>query len=299
MPSGCLDEGESNVVWSYWGRRVRAGDCPKTIGRPEEFAGGESLSLACTQTGLPARQQQALVAAWCEALPDLTGLRTLWIQSRAPQALFDAACRVPGLEGLWLKWNGLDHIDAAAGHTTLRYLYLGQSASLTSLEPVRRMPALRWFQVDGARQAATLEPFRGLHALEGLGFCGGDGKAVEVPSFEPLSGLGGLRWLHLGNVRTADDSLQPLGTLTGLGWLGLGNIFPMAELAMLGRRLPQTAGDFLRATTRFHRSVFPCAKCKANCKVMTSGRGSKLLCPDCDAAKLAKHVAAFEQAAAG
>lgn len=298
MPSGCLPEGGATSEASVWIRRARDGLEPRAIRSPGQWAGGDALAIACTQTELPAREQQALVRAWCEVLPTLTGLRRLWFTSRVPQELFDAACRIPGLQGLWLKWNGLQSIDAAAGHAALAELHLGSSASLTSLEPLRQLPALRWFQVDGTRKVATLEPLRGLDRLEGLGFTGGDGKGLEVPSFEPLAGLTGLRWLHLGAVRPADGSLRPLGGLTGLRWLGLPNRFEMAEYAWLSRRLVDTQGDWLAPYTRFHRSVFPCFRCKANCRVVTTGRGSRLLCPDCDAAALAKKVAAWEQAAA-
>lgn len=298
MPSGCLPEGESSCEPSVWIRRARDGLEPRPIRSPEQLAGGDALAIDCTQTGLPAREQQALVRAWCERLPALTGLRRLWFVSRVPQDLFDAACRIPGLQGLWLKWNGLQSIAAAAGHASLAELHLGSSASLESLEPLQQMPALRWFQVEGTRKVATLEPLRGLVGLEGLGFTGGDGKGLEVPSFEPLAGLTGLRWLHLGAVRPADGSLRPLGGLTGLRWLGLPNRFETVEYAWLSRRLTATKCDWLAPYARFHRSVFPCPKCKANCRVMTAGRRSKLLCPDCDAAALGRHLAAWEQAVA-
>ncbi len=298
MPSGCLADGESSYEPTPWNLLRRDGLEPRSIREPAQWTGGEALSIVCTQTDLPPREQRALVQAWCEVLPGLTGVRRLWFGSRVPQELFDAACRIPGLEGLWLKWNGLRSLDAAAGHATLAQLHLGESGSLESLAPLHRLPALRWFQVDGVRKVGTLEPLRGLVALEGLGFTGGDGKGLEVPSFEPLAGLSGLRWLHLGAVRPADGSLRPLHGLTGLRWLGLPNRFEMAEYAALSRQLSGTRGAWLAPYERFHRSVFPCPKCKANCRVMTTGRGSKLLCPDCDAAALAKRVAAWDQAAA-
>jgi hypothetical protein len=298
MASGCLADGESSYEPTPWNEWHRAGREPRSIRSPGQWTGGDALAIACTQTELPAREQRALVAAWCEALPTLGSVRRLWFNSRVPQELFDAACRLPGLQGLWLKWNGLQDIAAAEGHATLSHLHLGESSRLASLAPLHRMPALRWFQVDGVRHQPTLEPLRGLAALEGLGFTGGDGKGLEVPSFEPLSGLTGLRWLHLGAVRPADGSLRPLAALTQLRWLGLPNRFEMAEYAALSRVLSTTRGDWLAPFERFHRSVFPCPKCKANGRVMTTGRGSRLLCPDCDAGALAKKVAAWEAARA-
>lgn len=221
MPSGCLEDGESSYEPTPWDLLRRSRQEPRSIRAPEEWTGGEFLAIACTQTELPARQQRALVQAWCEALPTLNGVRWLWFNSRVPQELFDAACRLPALEGQWLKWNGMQDMAAAEGHATLSHLHLGESARLA-----------------------------------------------------------------------------PLAALTGLRWLGLPNRFEMAEYAQLSRHLTATRGAWLAPVERFHRSVFPCPKCKANCRVMTTGRGSKLLCPDCDAAALAKKVAAWTQAAA-
>lgn len=298
MTSGWLADGETTWEPSPWNRWVQAGEQPAAVARPEAYAGGDTLTLCSAPAGATPREQRALLQAWCEALPTLGGVRRLWLGARVPQALFDAACRLPGLQGLWMKSNQLRTLDAAAGHATLALLHLGPSPALESLDLLPRLPALRWFQVDGARKPGSLEPLRGLVALEGLGFTGGDGKGLEVPSFEPLAGLAGLRWLHLGSVVPADGSLRPLGGLTGLRWLGLPNRLGMAEFAWLSRRLACTKGDWLAPYARFHRSVFPCPKCKANGRVMTTGRGSRLLCPDCDAAALARHVAAWDAAVA-
>jgi hypothetical protein len=298
--SGCLPEGVSLTLPSFWGELARASTEPRTIRHPHQFEGGEFLSIACTQTDLPAAAQKALVAQWCALLPTLRGVRVLWLQSKVPQALFDAACRLPGLQSLYLKWNGLQQLDALVESPTLRHLHLGSSGGIVSLAPLQALPDLAWFQIANAHKVGTLDDLAGLVQLEGLGFTGGDSQPATVPSLAPLAGLHGLRWLQLGALRAADGSLRPLGGLTGLRWLGLPNQFERAEFAWLSTRLPQTACDWLAPYARFHRSVFPCAVCRRAgrdfCRVMSTGRGSKLLCPHCDAAALARQVAAFEQA---
>jgi hypothetical protein len=98
-------------------------------------------------------------------------------------------------------------------------------------------------------------------------------------------------------VRAADGSLRPLGGLAQLRWRGLANKFDMAQFAWLSTRLPHTLCDWPAPYHRAHRSVFPGHTCKANCWVMTSGKGSKPLCPNCGAPMLAKAVLAFQDAA--
>jgi hypothetical protein len=295
---GCLAEGERDYLDSYWNTLQRNAAEPTTIRHPHQYAGGDALSIACTQLDLPARQQRALVAEWCDVLPTFGQVRTLWFHSRVPQELFDAACRMPALQGLWIKWSGIQRLDALPQLAALRYFHLGSSAAVQSLAPVSAMRALQWLQLSGIAKVPSLEAFAGLTELVGLGYTGGDGKPITVPSFEPLAGLRGLQWLHLGAVRSADGSLRPLGALTALQWLGLANVFDMAQFAWLATRLPDTLCDWLAPYHRAHRSLFPCRTCKANWRVLTSGKGGKLLCPSCDAPALAKAVMAFEDAAA-
>ncbi|MBT9487015.1 MAG: leucine-rich repeat domain-containing protein [Rubrivivax sp.] len=298
--NGALPDGETSTLPSFWGTLARAGTEPRTIRHPQQFEGGEHLSIACTQTDLPATAQKALVAQWCAVLPSLRGVRVLWLQSKVPQALFDAACQLPGLQSLYLKWNGLQQLDALGQCPTLRHLHLGASGGIVSVAPLQTLPALAWFQIANAHKIGRLDDLAGLQQLEGLAFTGGDSQPATVPSLAPLAGLQRLRWLQLGALRVGDGSLRPLGSLAGLQWLGLPNHFEQAEFAWLSTRLTQTRCDWLAPFARFHRSVFPCPVCRRAgrdfCRVMTSGRGSKLLCPHCDAAALARQVAAFEHA---
>jgi hypothetical protein len=294
--SGFLANNETSYVPSFWNTLASSNVVPKPLRRPEEYAGGEYLSILCTQLDVPAKQQAMLVKEWCEAIPTFTGVRTIWFHSRVSQELFDAACTLPMLDGLWIKWNNVQSLASLERLTSLRKLYLGQSGAVESLQPISSLSQLEWLQVAGTAKASSLEPFRDLKNLMGLGFAGGDGKPIEVQSLEPLAELTQLEWLQLGALRVSDGSLRPLGRLTGLRWLGLANYFSHQEFAWLSTRLPDAACDWLTPFCRYHRSVFACPKCKTNSRVLTSGKGSKALCPSCDTERLAKQVIAFNEA---
>src|SRR5258706_4456735 len=96
-----------NGMKYFWYWRPESNFPPSVVARPEDFVGTDRLNVACTQTALPAREQRALVRAWCDILPSLKGIRFLWFSSRVPQDLFDAACRVAELEGFYIKWSGI------------------------------------------------------------------------------------------------------------------------------------------------------------------------------------------------
>jgi hypothetical protein len=100
---------------------------PPTIETPKGYAGGDRLCVACTQTDLPSSAQRKFLKQWCELMPTLGQVRYLWLNSRTPQHPFDAACRMPALEGLWVKWSGIRSIDALAEMRNLSAFHLGSS----------------------------------------------------------------------------------------------------------------------------------------------------------------------------
>lgn len=282
-------------VREIWAREPQRSLKPAAIQDPTDDAGQERLSIVCTQTDLPAKKQAALVEQWCDFLPTLTQVRWLYFDSRVPQPLFDAACRMPGLVGLYIKWSGIESLEPLTQLRGLQYFHLGSSASVQSIAPLAQMKSLQWLQLDNLRKVESLEPLRQLNALQGLGFTAAESRVQVVDSFEPLAALENLKWLHL-TVRPARLGLRPLHALKGLEFLGLPNAYSVQEFAELSLHVPPHACEWLQPFLRSHSSVFPCQRCKSNWKVITSGKGSQLLCPSCDTEKLARHLLKFRKA---
>ncbi|QXL84822.1 hypothetical protein [Comamonas sp. NLF-1-9] len=292
---GCDNDRDYTKVREIWAREPQRSLQPAAIRDPSDYAGQERLSIACTQTDLPAKKQAALVQQWCELLPTLTQVRWLYFMTRVPQPLFDAACRMPGLVGLYIKWSGIESLEPLTRLRDLQYFHLGESASVSSIAPLAQMKSLKWLQLDGLRKIESLEPLRHLSTLEGLGFVSAESRVHVVDSFEPLSALTRLQWLNLG-PRPARLGLQPLHALKGLEYLGLPNKYSVHEFAELSLHVPAHVCERLQPFMRFHCSVFPCKTCQSNWLVLTSGKGSRLLCPTCDTEKLARHMIIFRKA---
>lgn len=280
----------------YWYHRPEENFPPASLRHPADYGGGENLSIACTQTDLPAKAQKALVQAWCEFLPTLKDVKTLWFQTRTTQELFDAACRMPSLEGLYVKWGGINSLDALSGLPRLHALHLGSSPGVTNIQLLADMSALRWLQLDNLKAITDLAPLSGLTALEGLGFTGAEGKRHTLDTLAPLADLTRLRWLHLGSIHVADGSLRPLGGLKALRWIGMGNFFDVSELAWLATALPETNCDWLKPYKDLADCGIRCKKCREHSLLMLSGKGRGTICPACDANKLEKQLAAFHPA---
>ncbi|HEY9142702.1 MAG TPA: hypothetical protein VIM90_01555 [Arenimonas sp.] len=280
---------------SYWYHRPQRDFPPATITDPAHYAGGERLSLAITQTNLPAREQRALVARWCELLPTLDEVRTLWFHTRVTQEIFEAACAMPRLQGLYVKWSAITSLAPLAGHRALSHLHLGGAPSATGLDALATLPALVDLELHNVNASADLAFVQGLQGLRALGLAGDSNsiKPLKIPSLAPLADLQEIERLSLHTVRVGDGSLAPLAEMRKLRWLSLANVFPMEEVARLAGRRPDIECDLFVASNGPVASI-ACKKCRQYTLHMSTGKGKPWLCETCDGDRLAKHLAAFE-----
>lgn len=226
----------------FWYHRPGDGHPPPSVRWPHELDGSDRVAVACTQTDLPASRQRALVKEWCELLPTLEGVRLLWLSSRVSQALFDAACRVPGLEGLYVEWSGVRSLEALDEAGDLRYLHLGSSASVESLEPVSRRTRLRWLGLENLRRIRDLGPLEALTGLEGLAVEGSMWTTWHVETLTPIGRLHDLRFLAIANLKAGDGTLRPLFPLRKLRHFHAALWWDDDELEELRRLNPELGG---------------------------------------------------------
>lgn len=275
---------------SYWYHRPDADFPPQVTDWPEGHDGAARLKIGGTPGGRSAREQREWVARWCEALPRLGSVRTLWVTTKTSQALFEAACAMPALDGLSLKSSAITSLEPLRAATSLRHLRVGPTPGLRDLRMFASMPSLRWLELEMWSAVDDLAALAELTTLEGLGVVGPDSGHQSVTSFAPLSGLHLLRWLHLGAMRPRDGTVLPLAGLTALRWLGVGRYFPWQEFAALARALPDTRCTWFKAGSQ---GFVRCRQC-GSATITPSGFGLKSLCPVCDAATWAAFAAAFE-----
>lgn len=278
----------------YWYHRPALDFPPRSVRDPADYGVNERLSLAITQTTLKPAQQKALVREWCTLLPTLDKVRTLWFHTKVTQEMFEAACAMPNLEGLYIKWSAISSLAPIAGLKRLAHLHLGGAPSATHIEALAQLPALVSLDVTNVRAAGDLRFLQGLPKLREL-WVGGDSNSLKpllIESLAPLAALRELELLTLTTVRLADGSLAPLAELPRLTHLGLANMFPMEEYAWLAGRRPDIQCD------RFEPSYGPneslrCKACGQHSLFALTGKGKPWLCQHCDAARLALHDAGF------
>lgn len=276
---------------TFWRHRPDVDFPPRSITALEDYAGGERLCLVITQTSLPAAAQKRLLAAWCERLPSLSQVKYLWFQSKVTQEMLDAACAMPGLEGLYIKWSAIRSLERLPQLEKLRQLFIGGAPSVTSIAPLGRMAHLTWLETENLKAVSDFSPLASLTNLVGLGVTGSMWSQQPIDTLRPFGKLTGLEWL--GVSAASDGSLRPLEPLGRLKWLGLPNRYPVEELAWLSTRLPHTECRFFQPYEDLTARGFTCPKCKKQTVALMSGKGGKFLCLACDREKVDRHVRAF------
>ena len=221
----------------------RAESAPPVLVHPEELSVAETqrICVACTQTSLSAAKQKSLVNSWCQLLPTLSHVKTLWLSSKVPQALFDAACQMTQLEDLWVKWSGITSLAAIQSLTNLQYFHLGSSTGLESIEPLAQMVRLKWLGLENLKRIRTIEPIGALTQLEGLTLEGSMWNVWKVHTLIPLRSLTNLRYLSLAALRSDDRTLAPLFGLGALETFNVPKWWDHEEVQEIRRRNPRLA----------------------------------------------------------
>jgi hypothetical protein len=223
----------------YWYHRRTESFPPTAIRQPKEYDGSDRVCISCTQTSLPPVQQKKLIEHWCELLPTLSSIRTLWFSSKVPQRLFDAACAIPSLEGLYIKWSGIKDLRPITHARSLRFLHLGSSTQVDSIEPLGTKNSLLWLELENIKRISNLTPIAPLRNLVGLAIEGAMWTPQQILTLAPLRSLTELQYLSIINVKVSDSSLRPLHALSKLQTFRHALWWSDAELNKLYAALPQ------------------------------------------------------------
>ena len=206
------------LVFGYWPARQMRGDIPAPVRHPDQHDGSATLNVACTQTGLPRAQQERLVDDWCALLPTLA-VKTLVFSSKVPQRLFDAACTMPRLEALSVKWSSIESLEAISRAASLRAFFLGSSPGVARLDPLSSLPALEHLFIENVQDPVDLSFVATLEGLREFGLCAARGRKLRVRTLAPLPPLARIELLWLVGLQVEHGGLAPLHSLRHLASL--------------------------------------------------------------------------------
>jgi len=207
---------KEQIQWGYWNWQRAQKLVPDHITYFEEYEPSETLVLNLTQLDVGSYRQNKNIDRWCNELPNLGEVKHLWFVSRVNQKMFAAACKVPNLEGLFVKWSGIKNIESLRIAKNLQHLHLGSSSQVESIEVLGELESLLTLDLQQLNKISDFSIISKLASLEGLGIDGSIWTAQKIDTLKPLAKLRNLKYLTLINTRLKDKSFDPLLNLTEL-----------------------------------------------------------------------------------
>jgi Leucine-rich repeat (LRR) protein len=206
---------------------------PEAITYFEDYSPADRLNLNITQLDVRDYQQRKIVERWCQELPNLEEVAYLWFTSRVNQKMFEAACRIPNLRGLNIKWSGIKTLESIEQLKGLHHLSLGASSQVESIAPLSDLTGLITLELEQLNKITDFSVVSELTSLEGLGIDGSIWTPQIIDTLKPLDKLNTLKYLTLTNARVLDQSLDPLLGLRQLERFTCGLSFTESEFRKL------------------------------------------------------------------
>ena len=187
-------------------------------------------------------------------------------------------------------------LGALAALPRLEQLHLVDPHTLEGLSAMPRLTSLTIYcfpKIHSLAPIASLVNLRSLLLSTPPGY-DASRKCHDVDSLQPLEHLRYLERLTLRGILPARGRLSPLSALTQLRELAVTHVyaFGLEDYAGLARALPATSGHCLRPYFAAHWTG-RCRACGRPRVALTAPppRTPRTLCPDCDRARLERHVA--------
>ena len=230
---------EKQIRWGFWGWSEGANPPLERITLFNQYRGSESLRLEITQLDHYSYYQQTkIVDRWCAELPNLEEVKYLWFVSRVNQKMFDAACKAPNLERLYIKWSGIKNIDGLRNAKKLRHLWLGNSSQVESIDVLGENNHFVTLSLNQLNKISDFSVLAKLTQLEGLGINGSMWTSQRIDTLKPLANLRNLKYLTLLSTQLKDQSFDPLLNLTELVRFESSWNYPASEFEKL-KSLPK------------------------------------------------------------
>ncbi|HSG43758.1 MAG TPA: hypothetical protein VLA72_11435 [Anaerolineales bacterium] len=207
---------------------------PEHITHFRDYKPSETLVLEITQLDhISYYRQTKIVDQWCAELPNLKEVKHLGFVSRVNQKMFDAACKMPNLKGMFIKWSGIKNLDALRSAKKLRHLWLGSSSQVESIDVLGEMTSLLTLELQQLNKISDFGVLSRLTDLEGLGIDGSMWTPQKIDDLKPLANLRKLKYLTLINTQAQDKSFDPLLKLNELVFFQSSWNYPEAEFEKL------------------------------------------------------------------
>ncbi len=207
---------EEQIKNGFWYLDRKNNWPPDSISYLENYRQETRLNLNITQLDISTSEQKKLVKSWCLELPKLTSVRFLWFCSRVNQDMFEAACKMENLEGLFIKWSGIKDIDSLVNLKNLKHLHIGSSGQIENIKVFRNINWLSTLNLEQLNKVSDFTDISEMINLKGLGIDGSVWTTQKIDTLKPIGHLTALKYLTLTNTQIKDKSFDPILNLKEL-----------------------------------------------------------------------------------
>jgi hypothetical protein len=200
----------------FWYYRPEEKLPPPSISFPSEIGSKKELSITYHKPYLSTSEKKKWINEWINAFPSLENIRIIWLNWRVNQEIFDAICKIPNIEGIWIKCSNIENLECITAINKLQYFHLGSSPSLVSIEILSHLKELQWLGLENIKKIRNIQVIGKINGLVGLSIEGSMWTTQKVKSLIPIGKLRKLRFLSIANLRSDDKTLSPLYSLNCL-----------------------------------------------------------------------------------
>lgn len=222
-----------------------------------------------------------------EKLSSYKRLKALWCFD-INESKLDSICACSALVSLYIENIKTDNFVCLKKLTNLRILSIETCPKATSLEAFAELHSLTGLAITHFKNVHDLGPLANLRSLRTLAVAGSMWTRMQVDSFKPLEELKNLEFMHLTNIKAADEILSSLAALQKLMQLDIANFYPMSEFAWLSQRLSSTECTWFKPYVEMKH--MECNKCRKTTMVVLTGKRKPTICGLCDKQVLEKHI---------
>lgn len=204
------------IKYGFWYWRPDLAWPPDAISSLVELNSSQKVNLCITQLSISSSKQKELVKKWCNTFPKLENIKYVWFNSKVTQDIFDAACEIPNLEGLYIKWSSITNLNSFSRCSYLKHIWIGESPKIESIDPLTNLKKLVTLELERLDKISDFNELYSLKSLEGLGINGSMYNAQNILTLSGIEQLEKLSYLTVYNTKIQDNTFAPLLKLQNL-----------------------------------------------------------------------------------
>lgn len=156
--------------------------------------------------------------SWSDILPNLIGVKRLWLVYPTNQEFFEVVCKMPSLQRLSLDSLKIHNLNCITKLQNLNYLNIDSCQRIESIKPILQLKNLEYLWIENCFNIRDLELIGEMTQLKALCLQGHAfaPKNLKIQSLKPFRNLKNLKHLDISSSSVIDKSYEVILELENL-----------------------------------------------------------------------------------